>query len=51
MSKLCTYIIIQESFLLYFIPKITARLEEAEVSCFMQNASASGSSKSQMLPS
>jgi len=35
--------------LLYFIPKIVARLEEAEAPCFMKNASAS--SKSQMLPS
>jgi len=35
--------------LLYFIPKIVARLEEAEAPSFMKNAS--GSSKSQMLPS
>jgi len=30
---------------------IVARLEEAEAPCFMKNASVSGSSKSQMLPS
>jgi len=35
--------------LLYFIPYIVARLEEAEAPCFMKNAS--GSSKSQMLQS
>jgi len=35
--------------LLYFIPKIVARLEEAEAPCFMKNASAASSSKSQML--
>jgi len=51
MNKLCTHIVIHESFLLYFISKIEARLEEAEAPYFMKNASASGSSKSQMLPS
>jgi len=51
MNKLRTRIVIHESFLLYFIPKIVTRLEEAEASRFMKNASASGSSKSQMLPS
>jgi len=51
MNKLCTHIVIHEFFLLYFIPKIAARLEEAEAPSFMKNASASGSSKSQMLPS
>jgi len=50
MNKLCTHIVIHKSFLLYFIPKIVARLEEAEASCFMKNVSASGSLKSQMLP-
>jgi len=49
MNKLRTHIVIHESFLLYFIPKIVARLAEAP--CFMKNASASGSSKSQMLSS
>jgi len=49
MSKLRTLIVIHESFLLYFIPKIVAGLEEAP--CFMKNASASGSSKSQKLSS
>jgi len=44
------HIVIHESFLLYFIPKIVARLEEAEASSFMKNASASGSSKSHKLP-
>jgi len=51
MSKLCIQFVIHESFLLYFIPKIVDRLEEAEAPFFMKNASASGSSKSQMLPS
>jgi len=51
MNKLCTHIVKHESFLLYFISKIVARLEKAEAPCFMKNASASGSSKSQMLPS
>jgi len=51
MNKLCTHIVIHESFLLHFIPKIATRLEEAEAPCFMKNTSASGSSKSQMLPS
>jgi len=51
MNKLRTHIVIHESFLLYFIPNIVASLEEAEAPCFMKNASASGSSKSQMLPS
>jgi len=51
MNKLRTHIVIHESFLLHFIPKIVVRLEEAEASCFMKNAAASGSSKSQMLPS
>jgi len=51
MNKLCTLIVIQESFLLFFISKIVARLEEAEAPCFMKNASAYGSSKSQMLQS
>jgi len=51
MIKLCTHIVIYESFLLYFIPEIVTRLEEAEAPCFMKNASASVSSKSQMLPS
>jgi len=50
-NKLCTLIVIHESFLLYFIPKIAARLEEAEAPRFKKNASASGSSKSQMLAS
>jgi len=50
MNKLCTHIVIHESFLLYFTPKIVARLEEAEAPCFMKNASASDSLKSQMLP-
>jgi len=50
-EQLCTHIVIHESFLLYFILKIVARLGEAEAPCFMKNASASGSSKSQMLPS
>jgi len=36
-------IVIHESFLLYFIPKIVDRLEEAEAPCFMKNASASDS--------
>jgi len=31
--------------------KCKAKLEEAEAPCFMKNASASGSSKNQMLPS
>jgi len=43
--------LLYESFLLYFISKIAARLEEEEAPCFMENASVSGSSKSQMLPS
>jgi len=51
MNKPRTRIVIHESFLLYFIPKIVTWLEEAEASCFMKNASASCSSKSQMLPS
>jgi len=52
MNKLCTHIVIHESFLLYFISKIVAKIEEAEVPCFKKNASStSGSSKSQMLPS
>jgi len=51
MNKLRTHIVIHESFLLYFIPKIAARLEEAKALCFMKNASASISSKSQMLQS
>jgi len=49
MNKLRTHIDIHEFFLLYFITKIVARLEEAEAPCFMKNASASGSSKSQIL--
>jgi len=49
MNKLRTHIVIHESFMLYFIPKIVARLEEVEAPCFMKNASASGSSKRQML--
>jgi len=49
MNKLRTHIVIHESFLLYFIPKIVAMLEEAKAPCFMKNTS--GSSKSQMLPS
>jgi len=48
MNKLCTHIVIYESFLLYSISKIIARLEEAEAPCFIKNAS--GSSKCQMLP-
>jgi len=44
-------IVIHESFLLYFIPKFVDRLQEAEAPCFMKNASASGSLKSQMLQS
>jgi len=51
MNKLRTHIVIHESFKLYFIPKIVAWLEETEATCFMKNVSASGSSKSQMLPS
>jgi len=51
MNKLRTHIVIHESFLVYFISKIAARLEEAEAPCFMKNTTASGSSKSQMLPS
>jgi len=51
LSKLRTHIVIHEYFLLYFISKIVARLEEEEAPCFMKNASASGSSKSKMLPS
>jgi len=50
MNILCTHIFIHEFFLLYFISKVVARLEEAEAPCFMKNASASGTSKSQMLP-
>jgi len=49
MNKLRTHIVIHESFLLYFISKIVATLEEAEAPCYMKNASAS--LKSQMLPS
>jgi len=49
MNKLSSDIVIHESFLLYFIPKIVARLEEAEAPFFMKNAS--GSLRSQMLPS
>jgi len=51
MNKLRTHIVIHESFLLYFIPKIVARLKEVEASCFIKNASASGFPKCQMLPS
>jgi len=50
MNKLRTHIVIHESFMLYFIPKIVTRLEEAEAPCLIKNASASGSSKRQMLP-
>jgi len=50
-NKLRTHIVIHNSFLFYFIPKIVARLEEAEAPRFMKNASASGSSKGEMLPS
>jgi len=50
MNKLCTHIVIHESFSLWFISKIVARLEEAEAPYFMKNTFASGSSKSHMLP-
>jgi len=49
MNKLRT-LVIHESFLLYFFPKIVATLEEAEAPCYVKNASDSVSSKSQMLP-
>jgi len=51
MNKVRTHIVVHEISLLYFIPKIVARLEEAEAPCFMKNASACGSLKSQMLSS
>jgi len=45
MSKLRTHIVIHEYFLLYFIPKNVAKLEEAEAPCFMKNASLPGPQK------
>jgi len=49
--KLRTHFVIHESFLLYFIPRIVARLEEDEALYFTKSSSDSGSLKSRMLPS
>jgi len=51
MNKLCTHIVIHEFFLLYFISKIVARLEEAEAPSFMKNASEFASASSFFLQS
>jgi len=49
MNKFRTHIVIQESFSLYFIPKIVAKLEEAEAPCFIKNASEFASASSVFL--